>query len=125
MRVLRNADCRMRIEGGYSLVEVLVSLAIFSIASLGLSIAVTNTLRSGTLSEHFTVATILAQDKLEVLSAPGVALSDGNDSPQSGFDRSWVITPDSPEAGVHRIEVTVTWTDDRPHTVMLATVMNE
>jgi prepilin-type N-terminal cleavage/methylation domain-containing protein len=125
MMVLRTAECGTRSGGGYSLVEVLVSLAIFSIASLGLSSAVTNTLRSGTLSEHFTAATILAQDKLEVLSAPGVALSDGNDSPHSGFDRSWTITPDSPEAGVSRIEVTVTWTDYGPHTVMLTTVVNE
>jgi prepilin-type N-terminal cleavage/methylation domain-containing protein len=111
--------------GGYSLIEVLVSLAIFSIASLGLSMAVINSLRSGTLSEHFTVATIFALDKLEALSAPSATLSDGNDRPQSDFSRSWVVTPDSPEAGVSRIDVTVTWTDYGPHIVRLTTVVNE
>jgi prepilin-type N-terminal cleavage/methylation domain-containing protein len=125
MMVWRNGDCGTRIEGAYSLVEVLVSLAIFSIASLGLSMAVINSLRSGTLSEHFTAATVLAQDKLEALSTPGAALSDGNDHPQSDFVRSWVITPDSPEAGVSRIDVIVTWTDYGPHTVRLTTVMNK
>jgi prepilin-type N-terminal cleavage/methylation domain-containing protein len=123
--VWRNGDRGIPMGGGYSLVEVLVSLAIFSIASLGLSMAVINSLRSGTLSEHFTVATILAQDKLEALSAPGAALNDGDDRPQSDFARSWGITPNSPEAGVSRIDVTVTWTDYGPHTVRLTTVVNE
>jgi prepilin-type N-terminal cleavage/methylation domain-containing protein len=125
MTVRRTGDCRTPPERGYSLVEVLVSLAVFSIAAVGLSMSVTNSLRSGALSEHFTVATILAQDKLESLSAAGTALSDGNDSPHSDFARSWVITPDSPESGVSRIEVTVTWTDYGPHTVRLTTVVNE
>ncbi|MEW6296728.1 MAG: prepilin-type N-terminal cleavage/methylation domain-containing protein [Thermodesulfobacteriota bacterium] len=110
---------------GYSLVEILVALTLFSLAALGLSAGVGTAIRAGQRSADFTLATILAQDKLEELFAQGTLVSDGSDAPQPRFTRVWVVTPDAPEIGVAQIDVTVSWADSAEHTVTLTTVLNE
>jgi type II secretion system protein I len=110
---------------GYSLIEILVAFAIFSIAAVALTSGVTTVIRSSNESEHLTQATILAQDKLEALSAQVTPLSGGNDTPRAGFTRVWTVTPGSPQAGVTRLDVTVSWTDYLPHTVTLTTAVNK
>ncbi|MBI3301926.1 MAG: prepilin-type N-terminal cleavage/methylation domain-containing protein, partial [Deltaproteobacteria bacterium] len=118
-------DLRPGCRAGYSLIEILVALTLFSVAALGLSAGVATVVRSGKLSEDFTQATILAQDKLEDLCAQVVSLNGGSDTPRPGFTRVWAITPDSPETGVARVDVSVSWGDSPPHTVALTTVVNE
>lgn len=110
---------------GYSLIEVLVALTLFSLATLGLSAGVGTTIRAGKLSADFTLATILAQDKLEELFAQGPPVSDGSDTPQPRFTRAWAATSDTPEVGVTQIDVVVSWADATRHTVILTTVLNE
>ena len=112
-------------KAGYSLIEVLVAVTLFSLTALSISAGVGRTIRTNMLGAHFTQATILAQDKLEELRAQSTALGDDSDTPQAGFTRTWEITPDAPEEGISRIDVTVSWSDDRPHTVTLTTVVNE
>jgi prepilin-type N-terminal cleavage/methylation domain-containing protein len=112
-------------KAGYSLIEMLVALTLFSITALALSAGVGAAIRANSLSAHFTRATILAQDKLEELCAQATPLSDGNDDPQPGFTRTWSATADTPEMGVTQIDVTVSWTDSATHTVVLTTVINE
>jgi prepilin-type N-terminal cleavage/methylation domain-containing protein len=112
-------------KAGYSLIEVLVAVTLFSLTALSISAGVGRTIRTNILSANFTQATILAQDKLEELRAQSAVLGDDTDTPHPGFTRTWEITPDAPEQGVSRIDVTVSWTDDRPHTVTLTTVVNE
>lgn len=112
-------------KAGYSLLEILVALAIFSIAALALTSGVTIVVRANNLSEHFTQASILAQDKLEALRAHPSSLTGGSDAPQSGFSRVWDVTPATPQAGVTQIDVSVSWTDYLPHTVTLSTVIND
>lgn len=112
-------------KGGYSLIEVLVSLTLFSLAALGLSAAVGTVIRAGKLSANLTLATILAQDKLEELLAQGPPLSDGNDTPEPQLSRTWTATLDTPAVGVTQIEVVVSWTDSAVHAVTLTTVLNE
>ncbi len=112
-------------KAGYSLIEILVALTLFSLVALGLSVGVGIAVRASKLSADFTLATILAQDKLEELSAQTVFLSDGSDAPAPGFTRDWSVTADAPEAGVTQIDVTVSWTDTTPHTVSLTAVVND
>jgi prepilin-type N-terminal cleavage/methylation domain-containing protein len=112
-------------RAGYSLIEILVALTLFSLVTLGLSAGVGIAIRAGKLSADFTLATTLAQDKLEELSARGLSLSDGSDTPAPGFTRDWAVTADVPQAGVTQIDVTVSWTDTAPHTVSLTTVIND
>lgn len=112
-------------RAGYSLIEVLVAVALFSLAALALSAGAVTVIRATAISEHFTIATILAQDKLEEFHAQATPLSGDTDIPQPGFTRAWVVTPDSPHDGVSQIEVTVSWTDYQPHTITLTTVVND
>jgi prepilin-type N-terminal cleavage/methylation domain-containing protein len=112
-------------RAGYSLTEILVALAIFSIATLALTSGVTTVLRAGDVSARLTQATVLAQDKIEVLRASGAPPAGGSDTPVAGFSRSWAVAPDAPEPGVTQITVTVAWTDYGPHTISLSTVVND
>ena len=98
----------------YSLIEVLVAMAIFAIASLSLSAGAIAVIRVGHVSDRLTQATIPAQDKLEEFRAEFERLRDGSDTPQAGqvsFVRSWQVSFESPETGVARIDVTVSWSD--------------
>jgi len=112
-------------NSGYSLIEVLVAMALFAIAVLGVAAGATLVARSNLLSENLTRATVLAQDKLETLAAHYGPLAGGSDEPQPGFTRDWSVTPDDPEAGVVRVAVTVSWESGGPQTISLETVLNE
>lgn len=61
-------------KAGYSLIEILVALSVFSLTALGLAAGATTVIRTGKVSADFTLATILAQDKLEELCAQSAAL---------------------------------------------------
>ena len=58
-------------NAGISLLEILVALTVFSIASVALTSGVVTSIRANNTSEHLTQATILAQDKLEALLRVG------------------------------------------------------
>jgi prepilin-type N-terminal cleavage/methylation domain-containing protein len=112
-------------KAGYSLVEVLVAITIFSLSAPGIATGVALAVRTGQISSNFTQATILAQDKLEDLRSQEGFRSSGSDSPRPGFIREWFVIPDSPEAGVVRIDVAVSWTDYESHSLALTTAVNE
>ena len=112
-------------SSGYSLIEVLVAMAIFAIASLSLSAGAVAVIRAGQVSERLTQATIFAQGKMEEFRAEFEPLRDGSDTPQAGFVRNWQVSFDTPETGVARIDVTVSWSDPQPHTVTLVTVVDQ
>ena len=110
-------------KAGYSLVEVLVALAIFSLSAPAIAVGVSLAVRTAHISENLTLATILAQDKLEELRAQSGLRSSGGDSPRSGFRREWSIASDSPETGMTRIDVSISWSDYESHALALATVV--
>ena len=109
---------------GFSLIEVLVSLLLFSVLALSISASITNLLRKDTMSENLTQATILAQDKLEELSA-GFGGRSGSDIPRTGFERAWNMATGAPPGNTARTEVNVSWTDSQLHTISVATLINE
>ena len=112
-------------KAGYSLVEILVALTVFSLSAPGIAAGVALAVRAGQMSENFTLATILAQDKLEDLRSQLGFRSSGSDAPRPGFTREWFVTPDSPEPGVVRLDVAVSWTDYESHSIALTTAVNE
>ena len=112
-------------NAGFSLLETLVALTVFSIASVALTLGVATSIRTNNTSEHLTQATILAQDKLEALLAAAPVFVAGSDTPRIGFTRIWIITSDIPQVGVSQINVSVSWTDDTPHTITVTTVVND
>jgi Tfp pilus assembly protein PilV len=106
-------------------VEVLVALAMFSLSAPAIAVGVSLSVRTSHISENLTVATILAQDKLEELRAHSGFRSAGGDTPRPGFSREWSVATDSPETGMTRIDVSISWSDYDSHALALATVVNE
>jgi prepilin-type N-terminal cleavage/methylation domain-containing protein len=118
---------------GFTLIEILVSVTIFSFAVLGLAIG-TVTLTRTNADSHLRAAAInVAQARLEELKAMNAPTLAGlvaactsvssigcNDTfLASGktYDRRWWFSTNSPVAGVNRIDVRVNWTSHGSRTV--------
>ncbi len=118
---------------GFTLIEILVAMVVFAIASLGLAMGVTSVVRSNQRSYLASIATNLAQDKLEELKASPASVVPwgGNCDSQvpttNGveFTRTWQVWNNSPATGVKRIDVTVQWTDHTTHNFTISSVMQE
>ena len=128
------AGKRKRRIAGFTLIEILVAMAVFAIASLGLAMGVTSVIQSNQRSYLASIATNLAQDKLEELKAtpasvgPCIVSNCDDPKPQTNgveFTRTWEVFPSDPTPGVKRIDVTVEWTDHMPHNVTISSVMQE
>ena len=118
---------KSRIDG-FTLIEVLVAMAIFAIAVLGLAVGATTVMRSNKTSYFNTIATNLAQDKMEELKATTASsITSGSDTPPAvngvSFSRSWTVTANQPTAGVNQIDVTVTWTDYKSNTLTISSAV--
>ena len=111
---------------GFSLLEVMVALGILGVGVLGATSGQILAMRLSTTSRHAVLAMQLAEEQMEIFQAmPAAAVitlgsandpnnpidPDSNDGVAMAFDRSWIITPDSPETGVISLEVRVGWTD--------------
>ena len=113
-----------RPASGFSLIEVLVAVLLFSLLALSIGASITNLLRVDTSSERLNRAIVLAQNKLEELSA-GFGARSGSATPQPGFSRTWSTTPNQPPGSTARAEVRVSWQDPHDRTISLATLFNE
>jgi type IV pilus assembly protein PilV len=114
-----------RTAAGFTLVEILVAMTIFSIAVLGLAAGTVNVTRNNNTSHLSTGAVNIAQAKIEEFRAmtsaafatvacpsyTSTGCSDTATSAGKAFSRSWKITANSPVAGVNQIDVKVDWTD--------------
>lgn len=128
-------------EDGFTLNEILVSIALIAIGVLGFSVNTIGVIQGNQISGNVTVATGLAQDKLEQLKVLGTALptcptattagcfdgplnSQGAPaSPGNIYHCSWVITPNTPATELSRIVVTVSWRDYLSRQVELSTLV--
>lgn len=120
---------------GFTLNEILVAVALIVIGVLGFSLNTVGVVQGNFISTNVTVATSLAQDKLEALKAPGSFTNVNNcSSPTehltatgaSGgtYDRCWIIT-DRADLGTNlkEIDVTVSWRDYISRSVTLSTLV--
>lgn len=125
---------------GFTLLEVLISLAFLSIGLLAIVSMQITAMEGNSYSNNLTIATTLAEDKLENLKRlsfndPNLADSDSNpkdidtdiksnpslfshadhpnDLPQnSEFIRVWNVADNTPVANIKRVTVIVGWQDD-------------
>ena len=122
-------EARNRRTGGVSLLEVMIAMTVLSFGLLGIgAIQLTSTKLSAD-SRVRGQAAFLAQQQVEtfrsmsiddvtdLISAAGYPNDPGNpitagDGTQIRFNRRWIITPDSPEAGVTTITVEVDYVDN-------------
>lgn len=122
-------------EDGFTLNEILVSIALIAIGVIGFSVNTIGVIQGNFISGNVTIATNLAQDKLEELKAPGSFTNiDNCSSPPdhltaagaSGgiYDRCWVIK-DRADLGtsLKEIDITVSWRDYISRSVTLSTLV--
>lgn len=116
---------RLSRRHGFSTIEALVALSLFTIAAAGLAGTSINAARGTASSRLFTAASALVQDKIEALRALDASANPGDlnsgthsDSanpltelgqPGGLFTRVWTVSPGVPVAGVSRVVVTVSW----------------
>lgn len=116
-------------QSGFTVIEILVAMGIFSVAILGLAVGATSVMRANQVSYNHTIASNLAQDKLEELKArPGSIASGGPENKPVGnmtFTRTWTVTPNDPVGGVTRIDVQVNWTDYTAQSVSISAAVNQ
>jgi len=120
---------QIKVTAGFTLIEVLVAMSLFSIAVLGVAAGATTVMRANQTSHYHTIATNLAQDKLEELKGRTVANINTTGSPENNiavpgvpvlFTRSWAVAGGAPVLGVTQITVTVTWTDYAAQTLTVS-----
>jgi prepilin-type N-terminal cleavage/methylation domain-containing protein len=111
----------LRDQRGVSLIEIIAAVSVFGIAVVGLSPSLLGARKFAELSKNQSIATALAQDKIEQLRVSST-VSSGSDGPlqpsgASGgiFSRTWTVSANSPVSTVNCVTVTVTW-PDRPNT---------
>jgi general secretion pathway protein I len=98
-------------ERGFTLIEVLVALAVFSLAALTLLRLEGATMANARMLEVRTAAEIVAQNRaVEVLTdptAPSIGTVSGSEM-QAGQPWSWVrITTRMPDAGIEQVAIHV------------------
>ena len=119
-------------EGGFTIIEVLIALVVLLIGMAGILMLQLTSSEASSFSRHATEASVLAEDKMEVLrTTPVFQLVDGDDrvdalgipDPAEGFfTRAWTIVPGDPTT----IEVEVVWrekadTEEEPYSIVMRT----
>lgn len=99
---------------GFSMLEVLLSLTIFSIAVVGIIEGITLQLRSERGAEEITRAAILAQNVLEEIRQSGEYSDDSQkgrfEGEDAGFEWQYDMT-ETDTNGLYKVSVTVLWSD--------------
>ena len=105
---------------GFTLIEVLITIAIFAIGVLAVASMQYGSVRNTASGDITTMAANLARAQMETLkSVPDVtALANGSDpnnpidadgNPGGPFTRTWVVTNPLGGSGTRQIQVTVGW----------------
>lgn len=117
----------VRRDGGFSLLENLISVAIFSIGILSISMLFTQTMTYSHFSEKFAVAVNLARAELERLKntpytniVPEETIKTVDNVP---FRLAWEVTENTPVNSVKKVVMNVYWTDLRgDHEIKIETL---
>lgn len=107
---------------GFTLVEVVVACAIFSIGLAGVYGLLGWLMRANAYSNRMTEATAVAQSKIEELSGgQWTALISGSDT-VGAFTRTWTVTPMASD--MMAVDLVVSWNsiDGKSHQITLKTI---
>ncbi len=114
--------CRLSDPSGFTLVEILVALTILTVGFLGVEGLGLSIIRGNLFSDRLTIATTLAQDKLEDMRKSGFsgtpATTTTTTEPYNSiatypfYKRVTFIDVANPSAGMKMVTVTVFWNSD-------------
>jgi type IV pilus assembly protein PilV len=122
-RVIRAAS---RNESGYTLIEVLIAMAILGIGLMSIAVAQITAIKVSSRSKNLQQAMFLARESMDdfdalppgapilaaaaVIPDPTNPIQVGNDTTDATrFNRSTQVVPNTPETNLARVTVTVTW----------------
>jgi len=117
----RNLSGRLRNQKGITLLEVMISMLILGFGVLGLAPMLVVSMFGNSYSNQVTVADAIALDRFEEIETwplvSPIPYTQTVNTVQNIFTRQTQIDDSSSDAsipaGVYRIEVTVTWTDQQ------------
>lgn len=115
---MRNA--KLKSDSGLTLIEVMTAMVVLSVGILALAPMMIMSIQGNEQSSDLTMATMVAQDSLERLTAldpiPGLPYERMAVDTTSGLTSKQLIdnsgSDPSVPAGMNRFQVTVFWTDD-------------
>jgi len=98
-------------EHGYTMVEVLIGMALLLIGLLAVAQMQITTMITNSTANQRTTAITLAQDQMELLrTRPYANIETPPLSDTSGiYTRSWVVENNTPANNMKRVTVTVSW----------------
>ena len=119
---------RPRGNEGFTLLELVIAMAILAVGLLGIATAQIWAINRVSQSRHLSQALHLAQEQMELFHATPIASLPAPCNPvptcldptnpiqvdatdRTTFLRNWLIEPNTPTVGITRITVAVNWTD--------------
>lgn len=109
---------------GFTLVELLVSLAIFSVSVVALSSLALSNMSANHVAEDITKATALAEQKIEDLRGASLPPANGTSSDTIGiFTRTWTVAGGPSGTSTKDVTVTMTWGNHGSRSVRLQTLI--
>jgi len=117
--ILKQNMKRTPSQNGFTLLEVLMATVILSVGLLALASMTVTVIRGNARANQVTIATTLAQEKIEELRGMSAVPLGYTDEPYGQLTKyAWArretrITPDAPEPDVNRVEITVSVKDPK------------
>jgi prepilin-type N-terminal cleavage/methylation domain-containing protein len=114
----RGSDC-----AGVTLIELMFVLVIIAVGILALSGVQTRSSTDVYSTGRRTRAVAVAQTQMEIARGLGFALATPDSGQTDGFD--WRTDVDSLDVGLHRLRVTVSWTErETPSSVQFTNLLS-
>ena len=116
-------------SGGFTLLEILIALIIFSIGILALATLTVTATKTGSYGGRMTEAVTFAQDKLEELKTNSwdkiVSGMDQETGPTGMYyTRNWKVL-EKETRNLKTVSITIEWNDPAHHSISLFTVISQ
>jgi type IV pilus assembly protein PilV len=114
---------------GFTLIEILIALVIFSISMLAFAGLTVTATRSGSYGSRMTEAVTLAQDKLEELKANSWEEIISGEDQETGatginYTRNWNVL-ETGNRNLKTVSIKIDWKDRTDHSISFFTVISQ